>query len=775
MKNTRFMELMFSTTDEELKAQVDSDIKDAQKNGVVETEEVKYEKTGDGDVAITDKENGEVTIAQKNPDEADTYDLIAVPDDQLEKFVHPSNDGVTPGNQVGAPDETVKAHEGLEGGVVNAKPDITVAEETGKEGPAPVCPECGKEECECDKDDEEKEFSITSDNAALQKIFSMNQELVEYLFSEVIESAETSNVGDLKIEKCADDDNSVVVTSKATGDQVKVTLDDEEMEVTELDSKNFSEDEEANGNYMPLLVVGVQPYDHIIVDTAAYGEEAANALKAQLEEDGVEAVQIFETQEEAREYAFQLLHNLGANPAAGDVDEPELQKEYSDFVGTDVYTHSYRTENTVLMSRMFSEDACGISETRDAVEEVINKGKEVSEGDCTVLPVDEMNAIIQDGDEFTLATLSGEDMLLQSISLEEAQAVLGDESIIEYESEEDEEEKEFSYCNEEETRFFSEGEEMTNYMIRLFSEEADQNEIEAAVATGEPTETEAEIITPIDGETAVVEDKENGEFTKVTIIDEDTMNAHPISDEEAENLLGEDEKQYSEYLCNEEETRFFSEGEEMTLYMVRLYSEDSDQDLLEEAIENGKQIENDTEIITPVSHNTAVVEDKESGEFTKAEIKNDNEIEVKPIEEDEADELTKDLKVEDNEEDEDKKDEKEEEQKEYSTLDRFFAETVAAAQPVVPAQPVAQAPVAPAEAPVEQPAPAPSVEEVEDKAMAAVASIKAAAEEASAQIMEAKAAPAPAAEPEIQEAQFSEKTFSQTNQNDTLVSWLQFK
>jgi hypothetical protein len=209
--------------------------------------------------------------------------------------------------------------------------------------------------------------------------------------------------------------------------------------------------------------------------------------------------------------------------------------------------------------------------------------------------------------------------------------------------------------------------------------------------------------------------------------------------------------------------------------MVRLYSEDSDQDLLEEAIENGKQIENDTEIITPVSHNTAVVEDKESGEFTKAEIKNDNEIEVKPIEEDEADELTKDLKVEDNEEDEDKKDEKEEEQKEYSTLDRFFAETVAAAQPVVPAQPVAQAPVAPAEAPVEQPAPAPSVEEVEDKAMAAVASIKAAAEEASAQIMEAKAAPAPAAEPEIQEAQFSEKTFSQTNQNDTLVSWLQFK
>ena len=105
MKNTRFMEVMFSNTDEELAKQVDSDIKKAQEDGVVDTEEVKYEKTENGDVAITDKENGEVTLAQKNPDEADTYDLIAVPDGQLEKFVHPSADGVTPGNQAGAPDE----------------------------------------------------------------------------------------------------------------------------------------------------------------------------------------------------------------------------------------------------------------------------------------------------------------------------------------------------------------------------------------------------------------------------------------------------------------------------------------------------------------------------------------------------------------------------------------------------------------------------------------------------------------------------------------------
>ena len=108
---TRFMEVMFSNTDEELAKQVDNDIKNAQQNGVVDTEEVRYERANDnGDVAITDKENGEVTIAQKATDEADTYDLIAVPDEQLEKFLHPSDDGVHEGNQVGAPDEHVEDH-----------------------------------------------------------------------------------------------------------------------------------------------------------------------------------------------------------------------------------------------------------------------------------------------------------------------------------------------------------------------------------------------------------------------------------------------------------------------------------------------------------------------------------------------------------------------------------------------------------------------------------------------------------------------------------------
>lgn len=825
-KNTRLMELMFSdNTPDELKEQVGNDIKAAEKDGVVDTEEVKYEKQDNGDIAITDKENGEVTIASKNPEEADTYDLVAVPDGQLEKFVHPSADGVTPGTAQGAPDEKVENHfvEGsviapnkADGGLNPEAGHEKKVEDTAKEGPqGEGCPECGKEPCEC-KGEGEKEFSVTSDNSAWQKIFSMPQEFADYLFSEVIESCETSKVGDLKIEKCADEDDAVVVTCETTGDQVKVKLDDENMEVTELDSKNFSEDEQ----FLPIFVVGVQPYEHIIVEAQEYSMESAEQLKAQLEEDGVEAVEIFDNPEDTRDYAHSLLEGLHANPAVG----TEEEKEFSEHYGCPrFYSLAYETEDTVMMTRMFSEDAIGISETQDVVAEAISSGHEVELGAAVVTPVDAMNAVIADGGEFTKATLQGEDMVLERIDEEEANAILGDESILEYESDENnqvngtagkeevenpEEEKEFSeniWTNEAETRFYSEGEEMTDYMIRLFSEETDQEAIEEAISTGEETETETEVITPIDSETAVVQDKGNGEYTKVTIIDEDTMNVHPLGDEDAENLLGDvdaaptkesenaeaeaegEQKNYSEIYdwTNEAQTRFFSEGEEMTDYMIRLFSEESDQNVIEDAIAEGKQIENETEIITPVSATTAVIEDKENaGEFTKAILKSDSELEVEKITEEEADKLTENLKVEDTDEDEDNKEEKkDEEEKKFSNpLDRFFADVVApaaapAAQPgVAPvAAPVAEVPaVDPAAQPVAG-APAPTAEEAEDKALAAIQSIKACVEEGVAQIMEAKAAPAPNAEPEIQEAQFSERTFSQNAQDDTLISWLQFK
>ena len=344
----------------------------------------------------------------------------------------------------------------------------------------------------------------------------------------------------------------------------------------------------------------------------------------------------------------------------------------------------------------------------------------------------------------------------------------------------DEEQKEYSdiYSDEAETKFFSEDEPMTEFMVRLFSEEDGESQcpIEAAIESGEQIETEGEIITPISDDTAVVEDKGNGEFTKVVAVDDETMNVHPLSDDEAENLIGdEDEKQFSDVYTNEAETKFFSEHEPMTSYMERLFSEEADQDDVEKALESGDTVETDNEVITPISDTVAVVEDKnEDGEFTKAIINEDGEtMDVTPLTEDEAETLIEEAEKAD------------EHEKKFSTLDKFFAEAVvpATAPVAAPVQaPVAVDPNAVAADPnaqvvdpnaqVAEPNAVPTVENIEDKALAAVESIKAAAAEASAQIMEAKAAPAPDAEPEIVEAQFSEKTFSE---NDTLVSWLSNK
>jgi hypothetical protein len=981
MALTRFMEVMFSNKDEELANQVDNDIKNAQKNGVVDTEEVRYERANDnGDVAITDKENGEVTIAQKATDEADTYDLIAVPDEQLEKFLHPSEDGVHEGNQVGAPDEHVEDHF-KEGCVIS--PNL----ECGG-----LNPEAGHEKSIVETDeehqDEEREFSVITNNAVVSKIFS-DQEFCERIFSEVIESEETAKVGDLKIEKLEDEDNAVVVTNETTGDQAKVVLDDDDMTVTELDSKNFS-NEDAPEGYMPLFVVGVQPYDHIIVDAQEYDEDSAEQLKNQLTEDGVDAVEIFDNQEDARDYAMRLIDGLGAN--VDPEEEPELQKEYSDFVGAPVFATRIFSNNTAVMCKLFSDAVNSISDLQDEIEDAVREGDEIETDELIITPVDAQTAVVEDkvNDEFTKATISGDDVRLEQIDEEEFDDLTSDLKVMEVESDEfkpladddeeetcpecgkaececpkdDEEEKEYSvFCDETETKFFSRGKEINAYMERLFNEQSEQNAIEDAIENGDEIETDTEIITPIDSKTAVVEDKENGDFSKVKIIDEDTINVHPISEEEAENLTQdiavdedsavdedekEEEKEYSIF-CNEAETRFFSKGEEFTAYMERIFSEEADQDEIEKAIEDGEQIENDTEVITPVDAETAVVEDKETGEFTKAVLKDEDDMELTKISEKEADKLTEDLAVEDKEDvDEDEKEEEKEysfcneaetrffskgeeftaymerifseeadqeeiekaieegeqiendtevitpvdsetavvedketgeftkavlkdeedmeltkiseeeadkltedlavedkedvdedkfdkvdedkdgqiskeewrkagkstdefdridknhdgfiskeewnnyesEEKHYSTLDKFFADVQASqAAPVKPvAVPVAQpvvAPQAPAEevsaqAPAEvdengnpvAPA-AHTVEEVEDKALAAVQSIKAAAEEAAATIMEAKAAPAEDAEPDLQEAQFTEKSFSDSE--DTLATWLNFK
>ena len=233
---------------------------------------------------------------------------------------------------------------------------------------------------------------------------------------------------------------------------------------------------------------------------------------------------------------------------------------------------------------------------------------------------------------------------------------------------------------------------------------------------------------------------------------------------------------------------------------------------IEDAIEKGEQIERDGEIITPIDSETAIVEDKESGEFSKA-IMDDDTLDIEPISEDEADELTKDVAVEDHDNDE--------EDKKFSCatgdyyyqygnapLDKFFAQVMgdpnamaaqgnpsagsmnpAAAGPMNPVNPNAMPPAVDEYGnPVDPNAmgaeePAPSIESIEDKAVAAVQSIQAAAAEAEATIMNAKAAPMQQVEPDLQEAQFSYydddedvRYFSETEEHpqSTLLSWITY-
>ena len=752
MKNTRLMDRLFSATeekDQELTEQVANDIEAAKEGGSVDTDELKYVNLGEGKVAITDLGNGEVTIAEKADD--GNYDLYpAEMSQQIEGFIHPEGDGVTPGPQVGAPDEHYEEHMDPQAQVEeHVNPEAgnePSVEETAEEGREPraedaedqVCPECGQAPCECEG--EEKEFSVSTDNEVVLRIFS-DQEFCEKIFSEVLESEETAKVGDLKVEKV--DDNAVVVTSESTGDQAKVTLEDDEMEVTELDSKNFSsieEDEEAfspaaedyDDQFLPMHVVGVDAFNHVIVDAPVYSEEDAQELVARLQEEGVDAVQVFDTFEEARDYAADLLNGLDAT----DVDEPE-EATFSDTEDFDLYVTRYYSDNTVYMDRLFSEAANDVETSQEVIEDAIENGEQIENDSEIVTPVDMNTAVIEDkeNNEFTKVTLNDDELHFRPIGESEAEELT---SHLEVDSEGAGHDSDPDRVEEgrEETKDFSEYEDEDYDEEREFSEyeEVDENDY---------------------------------------IVD------RYFSDTD------------SEVYSDEEEVKFFSEDEEMTDYMVRLFSDESDSGKIEDAIENGEQIENDSEIITPIDANTAVVEDKENGEFTKAEL-SEGEIELHPISEAEANELTEHVAVEEKQEEkqeEEREKEPKDEKKFSTTLDKFFADAGLAIPVVDPNAPAAPQtaefvvdeqgnpiqPVAAPEAVAPEAQPIMTPEAIEDKAVAAVQSIQAAAAEAEAQILNAKAAPVDGAQQDLQEAQFSdsedeeERTFSET---DTLVSWL---
>ena len=781
------MDRLFSSTDEkdeELNQQVANDIEEAKKSGEVDTDELKFKDEGNGTVSILDKENGETTMAERAED--GNYELYPAeynPTEQPEGFIHPEEDGVTPGNQQGAPDEHVEEH--LDGqGVAETNEPVSV-EETALEGPqADECPECEK------KDDDEKSF-CDSTNTVVQRIFS-DQYFMERIFSEVIESEETAKVGDIKVEKV--DSNSVIVTDENSGDQAKIDLSDDEMKVSELDSKNFSEEgaEDYPDEYAPLHVVGVDSFNHVLVDAPEYDEESAQELAQQLAEDGVDAVQIFEDEGEARDYAINLLEGLGAQHE-DDIEEPQ-EVTYSDHT---IYLTKYYSNHTYFMDKMFSEACCDIDASQAKIEDALENGDEIETETEIITPIDSKTAVIEDKDndgEYTKVVIEDDTMNATPLSEDEAVELMKDIEVEDTDEDEDEQ-KEYSdiWCNEAETKFFSETEPMTDFMCRLFSDEADEEEIVDAIKSGDEVEKDSEIITPIDSKTAIVEDKENGEFTLAKLDEDEDLDVKPISKEEAADMTAnlkvedndedEDQKEYSDIWCNEEETKFFSENEEMTDYMCRLFSEEADSKEIEKAIETGEQINAGSDVITPVDDKTAVIMDTENDEYTKATM-DDEKLDVEPISKEEANDL---IGKEPTEEDDNK------EEKTYSNpiLDKFFADAVAGVAPAAPA-PAPEDNIIPAvidpatgqlvPAEEQQPAadqPQMTVEAIEDKALAAVQSIQAAAAEAEATIMNAKAAPAETEQANLQEAQFSDKTNEETetqktfsDTNDTLVSWL---
>ena len=771
MNTTRLMDRLFSATEKSESGVLDMmerDFSEVLQNGTLETDELIMRAYSDGSIEITDKETGEKTLAEPNQDEEGNtiYDLSPVegPTEQLEGELHPEVNamgGVNRGKQTGTPDERVKDHMTIEQQIkegVNPRAGEEPTVEENAEGD--VCPECGKNPCDCD---EEKEFSIiTSKNEVIQRIYS-DVEFCVRVFSEVIESEPTAKVGDLKVEKLPDEENAVVVTSESTGDQAKVELRDGEMEVTELESKalsrSFSEEGEEEGameysdendQYLPYFIVGVEPINHIIASTYAYDEESAYEIARRLTEDGLQGVEILEDEDAARDYADQLLSDLDAT----EVEEEAEEAMYSDMEESVIYLNRYFTDTTYFMDRCFSETLDGVSDMQDALEDVINNQEEVKEGDTTVTPVDEKTAVISEGDEFTKVTLEGEDkMCLENISEEEYEDLTDNSS---------ETEDQKVYSNQAETKFFSENEYLTTYMQRLFSEEASEKDIEEAIEKQETKEVENDTtIIPVSETEAIVKDESGDEPEySIAVLDDETVEINPIDAEEAEDMI--EEKEYSGIYCDEDETRFFSENECLTDYMQRLFTDSSDSAEIEKAIEEDKVIENDSEKITPIDEETAIIEDKENGEFTKATM-DEEKLDVEPIDEEEAMKMIE---------------EKEEKSFTYvkdPMLDKFFTDALGPKENEQPQ--VVQAVVDPKTGqlvpynPEEEAGnPQLSVEAIEDKALAAIQSIQAAVNEGEAQILNAKAAPAENQEQNLQEAQFSE---SETKSQDTLLSWLE--
>ena len=493
---TRFMQVMFSAAennDEELTSQVANDIETAkasEEGSGIEDDEVSYVNLGSGKVLITDKGTGEATVAEQNEEDPEQYDLEGFENDEdLEKYLH-TIDGITPDENVQTEvTENFEDHMTGEDVISPNLEDGGLNPEAGHErSVTEVTPE--EEECEDDDDEEEKVYSVTmteeelnmfseycedlinNSNSASVKIFS-EPEFYAKVFSDVLDEDKPAILGDLKIEKT--DDDTIVVTDLESGDEAQVTVDednefvvndvqkelsDEEkvysVTMTEEELNMFSEyceslyseeeedecDEDNCGEqYEPLFVVGIDPVNHVIVDSPVYSEEDANILAQRFAEDGVEAVEIFDCPDAARDHATSLLGEVGVTEIE-QVAEPQ-EHQFSDVT---IYTTRYFTDCTEFMFKLFSETDENITDTQDNIEDAIESGEQKETESEVITPIDDETAVVhdKDNDEYTKVTLTDDEINTEKLTEEEADDLLDNDK--------EEEEKEFSLAD----RFFAE-------------------------------------------------------------------------------------------------------------------------------------------------------------------------------------------------------------------------------------------------------------------------------------------------------------------------------
>lgn len=527
------MEVMYSAVEEQNEAlteQVASDIEEAKQSGEVDTDEITYVNLGEGKVLVIDNINQEATIVEGSGEE---YEMEAMPDEEIEKYLHtvegqPENpdfqDGATEDVTDHLPEGTA---ESMEDNQLDS--DELLQNEAGASDNKPVegaCPECGQDPCVCE---EEHTFSVSTNNGAVLKFFS-DQMYYEKIMSDVLETGEDAKIGNIEVEKAADDE--VIITDLESGDQARVAIDGDELEVEELAFSALTEEEpeasELEQNE-PMFVVGFNPDSHEIIDAPVYSEEDGNDLIAHLAEMGVVGLQIFENPDEAREYAHSFLNEEGAveadQPEQAEFSERELYvtRYYSaDEVGAEEVLYSEDEPATDFMQKVFSEiEETGESESKAAVEDAIESQEQIENGEVIITPVSEDTAVVEDKEsgEYTKAVADEDGGLdMEAISEEEADDLMQDIEV----------EKEFS-------------ENITRIMHKLFAETEDdlpatEAKIVDAIENGDQIEDGEVIITPVNAETAIIEDKKNDELTKVTL-DGENLDAQEISEEEADEYF----------------------------------------------------------------------------------------------------------------------------------------------------------------------------------------------------------------------------------------------